>query len=57
MIDYFALALSHGLLLLALWRLLLRPDLNAEQTGAERANEERGGERRADVSRSPRQRA
>lgn len=30
MIDNFALALSHGLLLLAAWRLLSRPDLDDE---------------------------
>lgn len=28
MIDNFALALSHGLLLLAAWRLLSRPELD-----------------------------
>ena len=28
MIDNFALALSHGLLLLAAWRLIRRPDLD-----------------------------
>jgi len=28
MIDNFALALSHGLLLLAAWRLFSRPDLD-----------------------------
>jgi hypothetical protein len=28
MIDNFALALSHGLLILAVWRLLARPDLD-----------------------------
>jgi hypothetical protein len=28
MIDNFALALSHGLLMLAAWRLLSRPDLD-----------------------------
>jgi hypothetical protein len=28
MIDNFALALSHGLMLLAAWRLIRRPDLN-----------------------------
>ena len=39
MIDNFALALSHGLLLVAAWRLLSRPDLDdpaapdAPQTG------------------------
>ena len=30
MIDNFALALSHGLMLLVAWRLLKRPDLDAE---------------------------
>ena len=29
MIDFFALALSHGLLALACWRILLRADLDA----------------------------
>jgi len=33
MIDNFALALSHGLLLLAAWRLLSRPDLDDESGG------------------------
>lgn len=30
MIDLFALALTHGLLLLAAWRLVQRPDLDRE---------------------------
>lgn len=30
MIDNFSLALTHGLLLYAAWRLLKRPDLNDE---------------------------
>ena len=30
MIDYFALALTHGLLALACWRILLRADLDVE---------------------------
>jgi hypothetical protein len=30
MIDNFALGLSHGLLILAAWRLLSRPDLDDE---------------------------
>ena len=30
MIDNFALAVSHGLMLLALWLLLRRPDLDRE---------------------------
>ena len=31
MIDLFTLALTHGLIALALWRMLFRPDLDAEQ--------------------------
>ena len=34
MIDFFALALSHGLLALACWRILLRGDLDAESAAA-----------------------
>jgi len=30
MVDYFALALSHGLLALAVWRLMLRADLDSD---------------------------
>ncbi len=30
MIDNFALAISHGLLILTAWRLLRRPDLDKE---------------------------
>jgi hypothetical protein len=30
MIDTFSLALTHGLLFLAAWRLMLRPDLDRE---------------------------
>ena len=30
MIDNFALAISHGLLILTVWRLLRRPDLDKE---------------------------
>ena len=30
MIDNFALGLSHGLMLLAAWRLLSRPDLESD---------------------------
>lgn len=33
MIDLFSLALSHGLLLLAAWRILRRPDLDREGDG------------------------
>ena len=32
MIDTFALALSHGLLIVAAWRLLFRPDLDDGNT-------------------------
>jgi hypothetical protein len=38
MIDMFGLALSHGLLMLAAWRLLSRPDLDRDED----AGEERG---------------
>ncbi|GAA4818241.1 hypothetical protein GCM10023232_13550 [Sphingosinicella ginsenosidimutans] len=34
MIDSFALFLSHGLMLLAAWRLLSRPDLDDDDAGA-----------------------
>jgi hypothetical protein len=30
MIDYLTLALTHGLMALALWRLLFRPDLDVD---------------------------
>ena len=35
MIDNFALALSHGLMLLAAWRLLARPDLDDDDAPRE----------------------
>jgi len=31
LIDYFTLALTHGLIAAALWRLLFRPDLDADE--------------------------
>ncbi len=34
MIDNFALALTHGLLLLAAWRLIWRPDLEDDSAPA-----------------------
>ena len=34
MIDNFALALSHGLMLLAAWRLFSRPDLDDDAAAA-----------------------
>ena len=33
MVDLFSLALTHGLLVLALWRLLPRDELDAEASG------------------------
>ena len=35
MIDNFSLALTHGLLLLAAWRLIRRPDLDRDTTDTE----------------------
>jgi hypothetical protein len=37
MIDNFALALSHGLLILAAWRLVLRPDLDDDDAARDDA--------------------
>ena len=39
MIDFFALALSHGLLALACWRILLRADLDAPAQRSEQRAE------------------
>ena len=36
MIDNFALGLTHGLMLLAAWRLLSRPDLNQDDASVTR---------------------
>jgi hypothetical protein len=41
MIDNFALALSHGLLLLAAWRLVFRPDLDDDAAPAPQPGEPR----------------
>lgn len=35
MIDHFALGLTHGLMLLAAWRLLFRPDLEDDDAPRE----------------------
>ena len=35
MIDNFALAVSHGLILLAAWRLIQRPDLDDDDAPSE----------------------
>ena len=40
MVDYFSLALSHGILLLAFWRLMLRDDLDVEPQREEPAAQE-----------------
>ena len=37
LIDLFTLALTHGLIALALWRLLFRPELDVEDAPARRA--------------------
>jgi hypothetical protein len=34
-IDYFAIALTHGLIALAIWRLLERPDLDDDALASE----------------------
>jgi len=36
MIDNFALAVSHGLMMLAIWALLKRPDLDREPSPRDR---------------------
>ena len=41
MVDILAIALSHGLIALAAWRLLFRDDLNREGPGREDASERR----------------
>lgn len=45
MIDLFSLGLSHGLMLLAAWRLIARPELDNE--GKERRSRFRGAGKRA----------
>jgi len=41
-IDIFALALTHGLMILAAWRLLSRPDLDDEEAEAPAASDRPG---------------
>ena len=36
MVDYFTLALTHGLMAIALWRLLARPELDVEEAAEPR---------------------
>ena len=51
MIDNFTLALTHGLMLLAAWRILSRPELDKEKgastppAGAPTARPDKGGDR------------
>lgn len=40
MVDNFALVLTHGLILLAVWRLMSRADLDVEQAPGESAGAE-----------------
>lgn len=41
MIDYFTLALTHGLIAVALWRLLFRPELDQDGAPPRRARSHR----------------
>jgi len=41
MIDNFALAISHGLLLLVVWRLLWRPDLDDDTAESAKPTQKR----------------
>ncbi|MDE8651689.1 hypothetical protein PYV00_08140 [Novosphingobium sp. H3SJ31-1] len=52
MLDYFALALSHGLLALACWRLLWRDDLDQEP-GREQREQEAGRDRQPAAGQRP----
>jgi hypothetical protein len=54
MVDILALAVSHGLLALAAWRLLLRPDLDVETPGEGVAPEQRPLKRGGPVRREMR---
>lgn len=35
MVDYFAIALTHGLMALAVWRLMARDDLDSDAASAD----------------------
>ncbi len=54
MVDILALAVSHGLLALAAWRLLLRPDLDVETPGEGAAPEQQPSKRCGPVRREMR---
>jgi hypothetical protein len=43
MVDYFSLAVSHAVLLLAFWRLMQRDDLDAEPSRDEACDAEQPG--------------
>jgi len=47
MVDYFALAISHGLLALAVWRLAQRADLDRDPAPDEEAGSPGKASRRA----------
>jgi hypothetical protein len=47
MIDNLALAISHGLIALTVWKLLRRPDLDSEIAPAEAAATRKRGRPRA----------
>ena len=52
LIDLLTLALTHGLILLALWRLLFRPELDVEDSAAGRRQpwrKDRAGEEAGDA--------
>ncbi len=57
MIDYFALALSHGLMLLAAWRLVFRPDIDDDDAVASGGKTDIMGRPLADETRGPTTRA
>ena len=49
MIDNFSLALTHGLMLLAVWRLIRRPDLDHEASPRDQVAPKRGRWGRGDA--------
>ncbi len=57
MIDNFAVGLSHGLLLLAAWRLLSRPDLNDDEAPTPKPPEPRAARWRGPSPEGDRERA
>lgn len=47
MIDLFSLGISHGLMMLAAWRLLTRDDLDREETPSAEVRGKKGNARDA----------